>query len=150
MRKKILIAIVLLVLSFGIPFTYSMYRNRASGTASLQGATWSVSINGNNDDINLIPGYTEQEYTLTVTNSSEVDVVYSIEITNIPSGMMAKLDSGEYQSATNNKITFTNAGTILYGGNPVNHTITFKAGSDAPEVISQNINIDVEFKQKLS
>lgn len=150
MKKKLVIVLVIITLTFLSAFTYSMYRIKSSGTGSISGASWSVSMAGTNDNIVLTSGSTEQAYVLTVTNNSEVDVIYSIELNNLPSGMTVKLDNGEYVQETNNKITFNNAGTILYGASPVNRTLTFSSILDAEEVTNQDFNIDVTFKQKLN
>ena len=148
-KKSVIISVMIIIFLFGA-FTYSVYRSLASGTETISGASWSVSMAGTNDNIVLTSGSTEQAYVLTVTNNSEVDVIYSIELNDLPSGMKVKLDNGEYVQETNNKITFNNAGTILYGASPVNRTLTFSSILDAEEVTNQDFDIDVIFKQKLN
>ena len=150
MQKKLIIIAILFLSAFSISLTYSALKNTSTGTGTINGASWSVSMVGNNDDIELTSGNTEQAYLLTVNNNSEVNVSYSIKLTNLPDDVRVKLDSNSYVSETNNEITFENAGSILYGANPVNHTLTFTAPLDAPEITNQNFNISVEFKQTLN
>jgi hypothetical protein len=149
MKEKLLVILAIVSLTFFATFTYSRYKNVSKGSGTIRGASWSVSMTGNNEDIVLTSGTTEQTYTLTVTNNSEVDVVYSIELSNLPSGMKVKLDSGQYVEEVNNKITFNNAGTMLYGTSPVNHVLTFSSVLDAQEITNKNFNINVVFKQKI-
>ena len=77
MRKKV-IALVLFFFLFAaiISLSYSKFTTNGKATGTIQGASWSVAINGNNNNINLTSGSTEVSYTLTLTNSSEVDVTY--------------------------------------------------------------------------
>lgn len=148
MKKKILVIVVLLVFISIISYTLAIYRERNSGTATIRGANWSVSTSGNNS-LNLTAGSTAN-YTLTVTNDSEVDVVYDIELTNLPSGIKVKLDSGSYITESNNKITISNAGTLLYGASPKNHILTFTTDLESGVVTDQSVGINVKFKQKLN
>lgn len=150
MRKKQLIIPLLLYCFFSISITYASYKNKTNGNGSVNGASWQVSFVGNNEDISIVSGNTEQSYVITVSNNSEVDVLYSIKITNLPNNTKVKLDNGSYIEEENNEIVFENVGTILCGENPKNHTLTFTASLDAEEVQNQNFNIKVEFKQKLN
>ena len=151
MNKKIIIILLFFILCIMItPITYSQFKSNGDATGAIQGASWSVAINGSNDNINLTSGKTEIPYTLTLTNSSEVDVTYSIILTNLPEGIAAKLDGGSYVEEENNQIVFNNAGNISYNSVPINRIITFKALLDADEVSQHDFNIDVEFKQKLN
>ena len=148
MKKKILVIVVLLVFISIISYTLAIYRGRNSGTATIRGANWSVSTSGNNS-LNLTAGSTAN-YTLTVTNDSEVDVLYSIELSNLPSGVSVKLDNGSFVQESNNKVTFSNVGTLLYGASPRNHTLTFSTEIDASTVSNRTIGINVTFKQSLN
>ena len=148
MKKKILMFLPFLMLIF-ISFTYAFYKNKANGNGIIEGATWSVDASGNNSAIILTSGITEQDYTLTVTNNSEVNVTYVIKITNLPDGVFVKLDDGTYVEEVNNKITFSSGLTLNYNKEKT-HTLTFKASANANEVTNQNFNINVEFKQKIN
>ena len=148
MKKTIIISILLVLGIFIASLTYAIYRSNSTGTSTLQGATWSVSASGDNS-VNLTTGSTSA-YTLTVTNNSEVDVEYDIELTNLPSDISVKLDDGSYVQESNNEVTFTNAGTLLYGASPRNHTLTFTTDIDSSVVNNQSVSINVKFKQKIN
>ena len=150
--KKIVIFIVLLFIAiFSVSHSYAMFRSNSSSTATISGATFSVSATSNDTSMSLTAGSTEAVYTLNVKNNSEVNVVYTIELTNLPTGMKVKLDSGSYVTESNNKITFTDVGNLMVGGTTTrNHTLTFTAPLNSTEVSDQQANINVEFRQKLS
>ena len=152
MRYKILTLILILILFcvFSISLAYSTLRNNYSGKGSIKGASWEVAMMGNSDNIEITSGNSEQEYIITVNNNSEVDVVYSIQLTNLPSGVKVKLDDEEYKMEDNNQITFKDVGTLLYGSNSKKHTLTFSATLDAVEITNHDFNVNVQFKQKLN
>ena len=149
MNKKILILLAIIFLvNISVVTTYSMYRTTRSGTGTLNAATWSISSTGSSNSISLVAGE-PQTYTLNVRNDSEVDVKYTIVIDNIPNTVQVKLDSGSYVTPTNNKITFSNAGELLYGGTITrNHTLTFLTPLSTAETSNQSLSINVEFAQK--
>lgn len=155
MKKKILkillLMIVLLLASYTIK-TFAIFRKFGSGTGSFNAATWNVSRSQSQsgDSIDISPGSTTDDYILTVQSSSEVDVVYSIIISNLPSGVEVDLDnSGNYRTPSSGTITINQAGTINYNDSvkTKTHTLTFRATSGASTVSNQSINIDVQFKQ---
>ena len=155
MKKKILkillLMIVLLLASYTIK-TFAIFRKFGSGTGSFNAATWNVSRSQSQsgDSIDISPGSTTDDYILTVQSSSEVDVVYSIIISNLPSGVEVDLDnSGNYRTPSSGTITINQAGTINYNDSvkTKTHTLTFRATSGASAVSNQSINIDVQFKQ---
>ena len=157
MKKKIinslLLITILLIISYSVN-TFALFRKTGSGTGTLNTATWSVtrSQSQSGDSIDLTAGTTTDDYILTVQSSSEVDVVYSIIISNLPSGVEVDLDnSGTYLTPTSGTITINNAGTIDYNDSvkTKTHTLTFRATSGATTVSDQSINIDVQFKQDI-
>ncbi len=150
MKKKFALLFVIISFALFSYLTYSLYRSGSGGTASLASATFSVQLAGENQNISIMPGNTTQNYIVTVTNGSEVDVSYKIVITNLPTGSQIKLDNGSYVTETSGEVVFNNVGTILYGGSPVNHTLTFNSSLTGEEVTNQSISIDVEFKQLLN
>lgn len=152
MKKKIIIALCLLIMSFAIiTGTYALYKSSGLGSANMTAATWNVSLLGDNDDIELTSGSTEQEYLLTVKNESDVSVSYIIKITNLPDDVKVKLDTGTYIKETNNEVIFDDDKELLITGTTQrNHTLTFTAPLDTEEINNQKIKIDVEFKQKTS
>lgn len=144
-----LIILVYLLATFCIPSSLGIYKNTINSTKSLSTAVWDVDITpDNNSSLRVIPDSTNATYTLEVSNDSEVDVEYKIIISNLPNGVQVKLDDEQnFRNPTNNVITIDNAGTIAYGGQPVIHTLTFRATTAATIVNNQTVNINVEFKQ---
>ena len=157
MKKKIITSIVIVVvllLGFYAIRTFAIFRKASSGTGSIKAAKWSVtrSQSQSGDSIDIMPGLTTDDYILTVESDSEVDVIYSIIISNLPTGVEVDLDnSGNYSTPTSGTITIDPAGTINYNDaqKTKTHTLTFRATSGAPLVTDQSINIDVKFKQGL-
>ena len=154
--KKILsnpiLFIFLILFVFCTIQTFAIFRKSGSGTGSITTATWNVtrSQSQSGDSIEITPGVDTDNYLLTVSSSSEVDVVYSIIISNLPNGVEVDLDnSGDYRQADNGTIMIRPAGTINYNDSikTKNHTLTFRATSEATPISDQEIDIDVEFKQ---
>lgn len=150
MKNKLIITAILFLIAFSISLTYSTLRNKSKGNGIIDSASWSVSLAGSNDNIEITSGNAEQSYVITVDNSSEVDVLYSIKLTDLPNDVKVKLDNNSYMDVINNEIAFENIGTLLYGSSPKNHTLTFAAPLDANEITNKDFNINVEFKQKLN
>ena len=157
MKKKaiiVLFLVVILMLTFCSMDTFAIFRKLGSGTGTLDAATWSVtrSQSQSGDSIDLTAGTTTDDYILTVQSNSEVDVVYSIIISNLPTGVEVDLDnSGNYRTPTSGTITIDQAGEIYYNDavKTKTHTLTFRATSGATVVSDQSINIDVQFKQDI-
>ncbi len=154
MRKKVNIRLVILLglLSvFALPSSFAILKSYASSSKSLVSSIWSVSLEqtGVNNNISVIEGGSAQNYTLNVKSLSEVDVIYTIVLSNIPSGVEVKLDNGQFQTPTNNTVTFTDAGTILYSdvNKTKTHTIAFKANSGTALVNNQIVGVDVTVRQ---
>lgn len=146
-KKKLLLitfSIVLIILTATI--TYSKYQDNATGKVGIEGATWNVSLIGD-DDIDLTTGE-EQMYSVQVKNNSEVNVIYSIIIENLPDDIKVKLDDNEYVEETDNKIIFTNVGELLVGETVErSHELTFTTPLEAEETENE-VSIKVQFKQK--
>lgn len=147
---KSMILICLLVL-FCIPSTLSIFKRLFSATGLINTSKWNVSLNqaGINNDLQVIPDVLNASYTLNVISDSEVDVVYTIVVSNLPSGVEVKIDDGNFQTPTNNTVTFNNVGNIYYSDaiKEKTHILTFKANTGATFVNSQTLNVNVEFKQ---
>ena len=149
--ETIIIVLLLAIINGSVLFTYSSYKSTKTGSASIQGASWSVTSSGDKSSITLTAGVSEQTYTLNVQNGSEVDVKYSIVLSNLPAGVKVKLDNGSFVTESSNTVTFSNAGELLYGGTTSrNHTLTFSVPITSSEVSNQNVPIKVQFAQKLS
>ena len=147
-----LIILVYLLLSFCIPSTLGIYKNSATSTESISSAAWNVSLNQTNISPNVtatIGAVNGSDYTLKLVNDSEVNVSYSITISNIPSGVDVKINGGSFLTPSNGTVTIPNAGTINYTGSPVEvtRTLTFRANNGATVVNNQQVTIDVDFKQ---
>jgi hypothetical protein len=152
-RNKIIICLsILIVVSIFIPLSVAIFKTTANTSGTLSTAAWDVSLNqtGINNNITLISGVDTQTFTLKVRSNSEVDAIYSIEVGNIPSGVEIKLDNGNFVTPTNNKITFTNAGTILYSSNNKEntHTLTFRSNIGTATVSNRSLTVDVIIEQE--
>ena len=156
--KKIMpipIIISILVILFIIPVSYAIYRSYSTVGGNIATASWNVSLNQNNvnNNLTIIPGEngTTASYTINITSNSEVDVIYSIVIENLPSGVSISLDDGSFVAANNNKVVFTDVGTILYSDANKNksHVITIKANSNTQYVNNQEIDVNVIARQAL-
>ena len=152
MKKNIVVLTVGVIVLFGFfsVYSFAMYRASTQAEGSLDAATWSVSRNqsASTDSIEVMPELMTDTYTLTVTNNSEVDVIYSIIINNVPAGVEVTLDNVVYRP-TANTITIPDAGTINYNDQDktVTRTLLFSATSSAQVVTDQEIDINVEFRQ---
>ena len=108
-----------------IPKSISRYHNSKYGNGQTPVALWNVSTTSSDSTINLVAGSTTT-YTFTVKNYSDVAVVYSIEINNLPIGIQVRLDLGDYLSVSNNKIVISPAGELEFSGTTQRtHTLTF-------------------------
>ena len=158
MKKKILTIIILvLVLSFFvIKGSYALYRNIVNPSADIAAATWSVTLNqaGENNNLSVVAGEENStaSYTVSITSTSQVDIVYSIVVDDIPTGVKVKLDNGEYQTPTNNQVIYVDVSTIDYSDTDKtkSHILTFKADSNAEAALQEEININVIARQVLA
>ena len=159
--KKIAICLVLIFVVFVlISNTYfnAKYRTIISGSDDVAIAKWKVGINTDNNpnklyvvsESNLENENNTNSYEITINNTSEVSAKYSIVLSNVPSNIQAKLDTGIYRGANSDGvITFSNVGTFLVGDNTSRtNTLTFR------DLIGSNnqgdlppITIDVYFEQ---
>ena len=152
-NKQFQIVIMLyLLLTFCIPSSLGIYKKSTVTNSSLTAARWNVSLNQNgiSDSVTATIGNANgASYTLKLVNGSEVDVTYSITISNIPSGVVVMINGGSYLTPQNGTVTISNAGTINYSSSPVEvtRTLTFKANNGAATVNNQPVTIDVDFKQ---
>ena len=147
-----LVVLGYLLFAFCIPSSLGLYKNGMNTTGLISAASWDVSLNqtGINSNLEVEPNSTIS-YTLNVVSNSEVNTKYSIIISNIPSGVVVKLDEEEnFRIPNNGTVVIDNAGIILYSAVHQNtHTLTFKANAGAPAVNNQEIDINVVFEQDL-
>ena len=156
MRNKLIEIILLgcLLTVICIPSSFSTYRSMSSTSSSFSTSAWDVGLNqtGISGDVSVMPGGANGTYTLKVVSDSEVNVIYTITVSNIPSGVLVSLNdynNGAFQTPTSGTVTFTDAGTINYTGQreEVTRTLTFKANSGTAAVNNQSLTIDVNFRQ---
>lgn len=152
-NKQFQIVVMLyLLLVFCIPSSLGIYKKTTVTSGSLTAAKWDVSLNQNVISGNVtatIGNANGASYTLKLVNGSEVDVNYSITISNIPNGVDVMINGGSYLTPQNGTVTISNAGTINYSSSPVEvtRTLTFRANSGASTINNQPVTIDVDFKQ---
>lgn len=152
-KKSEMINLVYLLLFFCIPSSLGIYRGTNSTASSVDAAIWQVSLNQNgiSGNVSVTEGSSNgADYVLKLVSDSEVDVAYSITVSNIPSGVVVKLNGdSSYTTPTNGTATFTNAGVINYTGQSeeVTRTLTFKANGGTSSVSNQQVTIDVDFRQ---
>ncbi len=149
-RSLILVFGMLLLLSTVL--TFAILRASGSGSGTIRTAKWSVSRNYSQtgDSIEIYQGGATDSYTLTVQSASEVDVLYKIIISNLPTGVEVDIDNTGYLTPTAGTLIIENANTVINYNDSVKtktHTLTFKAASTASLVTDREINIDVEFRQ---
>ncbi|MBR2708235.1 MAG: hypothetical protein IKE90_02230 [Bacilli bacterium] len=154
MKKKIILFAFTVMVFTIVATTFAIYRGDGSATGTIDAATWSISRSqsASGDSLSVIPELASDVYNLTVTSNSEVDVVYTIIVSNLPTGVEVSLDNGTYQTPTSGTVRISNAQTVINYNDTVktkNHTLTFRATSSAQVVSDQEIDIDVEFRQTL-
>ena len=153
--RKIVLTIICLAFIIStiviIHYSYAKYQTSKSGNAVIAGATWSVSTSSNDSSIGMVAANSTPIYTITVNNNSQVEVKYSITLSNLPNDIQLKLDNGSYVTPVNNQVTFSNVGELNYTNTTSrNHTITFNSTLNSNAITNQNIRIDVLFEQKTS
>ena len=158
MKKRYLIYICfvfVMVVFLVIPLTKAIFKSQAASTGAVTTAEWDVSLTqiSETNNVTLISGTDTQVYSLKVSSESEVDVIYAIEIGNVPAGVKIKLDQRQnYETPdANNKITFSNAGSIVYSpqGGENTHILTFTSESGTPVVSNRQLTVKVIVQQVL-
>ena len=154
LSPSILIIAILLIVGTIVPTSIALFRKSTTGTGTLRAAIWDVGLTEDNDNsLEVIRGeLTNDTYTFTVSNDSEVDVEYKVVLSNVPNNVQVKLDEGEFKNPTEGTITIDPAGTILYSSqeHEKTHTLTFKALSSATLVNNAEIQLDVVIRQTLN
>ena len=150
-RKIKIISISILMSLLVISGTFAIYKNSTSSSKTVAIAEWDVSLNqtGVNNNLSVVAGYGSDTYTLNVRSLSEVDVVYDVVVSNLPSGVSVLVDGVSPSSTGSNSATFTNVGSILYSdtNKTKSNTLTFTASSGATLVNNQQVSINVIAKQ---
>lgn len=151
-NKKILLYIICFILFGSVVYitysSYAKYKSESDISGEPIAASWDVSINSNTNSLSAIAGNGTVSYTLNVYNDSDVEVGYSIQISNIPNDIQVKLDNGNYVSPVNNIITFSNAGELDYDENTSrSHTITFQTTLSTSSISNNSLDFSVNFSQ---
>ena len=150
--KTLILCIVIIIVSYAV-HTFALMRSSNNISGSVDAATWSVtrSHSQSGDSINVYKGGATDSYTLTVQSNSQVDVLYKIIISNLPSGVEVDIDNTGYLTPTaSGTLTIENANTVINYGDSTKtktHILTFRATNGAQLVTNQKIDIDVEFRQ---
>ena len=151
-NKKILILASLFLLTKFSLITFSIFIRDLTGSGVVATAQWNVSLDqsGVNNRLSVVSGRIDStaSYTLNIENNSEVDVVYSIVIDNLPSGITILLDNVESIGETNNKVIFGDVGTIN-ASDTVTHTLTFRAESGSSFINNKEVDINVITRQTI-
>ena len=150
-NKKILIIIVLFLL-VRINLSFSILRVAKNSVGNLNTAQWQISLSQNSVDnyLSVVSGDNSSvsSYALDITNSSEVNAVYSVVLNGLPSGVSASIDGVSFLPETNNKIIFSDIGTIN-SGNTETLTLSFKALTGSTIINDKEIDINVIARQTL-
>ena len=151
---KFIILIILLTLIV-IPASYAVFKKAQSGTEQADLATWTVTLSEPEESNYLSilpdPNGTNASYDINITSQAEVDIIYTIVIENLPSGVSVSLDNDSFVPEENNRVIFSDIYVIAHNANEKTktHTLTFKADSTASYVDEQEVDINVIARQKL-
>ena len=158
MKNKIIVLMIfvlgILIVSYSV-HTFALFKSSTNTNGLIKTSTWSVERNYSQigDSIDIYPGGATDSYTLTVQSNSEVDVLYKIIISNLPSGVEVDIDNTGYLTpAANGSLTIENNNTTIKYSDSVKtktHILTFRATDEAQIVTNQEIHIDVEFRQNV-
>ncbi len=142
-----------LLLIFIIPLTYAILKSLASTNNDVPLASFNVTLNQTGEESGLSimsDGSTVASYNVNIKNESEVDIIYSIVVEDLPSNVSVKIDDDEqFTKEENGKVIFPDVDTILYNpqSQTKSHTLTFKAESSADIVSNKQINVNVIARQ---
>lgn len=152
LKKKFKVFLTIYLMLFTLTFiltTFSKYLHQVTGTGTKAIAKWEVLFQGDNTNtINIVKANTTQEYKLKVTNNSEVGIVYSVVLSNVPNGVTVELDGIPY-TPLNGEIKLENVGTINANASQKTkeHALNFSASLSAANVNNSEIDMDVTFTQ---
>ncbi len=158
MKRRVTINVILfIVLTIFLvsSYSYAIYTGNGEISGNIISADWNVTLNqtGIDNHLSVLANEGTTTYDLRIVSNSSVDVVYSIVISNLPTGVSVKLDNNAnyIEQSASHEIIIPNAGTINYTGSRVTktHTLTFKAATGATIVEDQQINIDVIARQNI-
>ena len=151
-RISVIFAILTLIIVL-VPLSYAIYKNVGANSSAVVLATWNVTLNQTNEEnhLSIVPSPKEKtaSYTLNVTSQSEVDIIYSVELSNLPSGVSVSADGVTFYPEDNHKATIPDVDTILHNAQnkTKSTTLIFKASPGATYVDDQEVSINVVAKQ---
>ena len=149
-RIKVILVIVGLVLLL-VPISFALFKKMVTGTTSIAAADWSITLeqDGISNSLTLVPELSTTTYTVNVKSESEVDAIYSIVVSNLPSGVEVSIDGVTYPPVSNGSVTFPDAGTILHNAQTKtnSHTLTFRGLNGATVVSNQAVSVNVIAEQ---
>lgn len=125
----------MLITSHMMSGLYAKYLSSAVGINSAQVATFNVtcSSDDNNQTKVLEIGSNDTvTYTFKVANNSDVAIEYTIQIDNLPEGVIVTGNSGTF--------------TLQFGASQT-HTLSFTAKDSASEVSAQKVSIKINVTQ---
>ena len=152
---SMVIVIAFLAFFASLPLSTALYKRKNIVQGDMISAIWNVSVNqtGVNNNLSVVPGTYNADYTLNLVNNSQVDVVYSVVLSGLPAGVEVSYNGGTFQQQdANNTISFTDIGTILYSAQNKNKTdtLTFRAVNGAAYINNKKIDVDVTMRQSLA
>lgn len=154
-RKMILLSGMLIAASLVMPATLALFRSLAAANGQIVPAEWNVELidTGDNNHISVISGdnNSSASYRVSITSTSEVDVIYSIIVDDLQDGINVTLDGVTTLASDDDKVIFSEIGTINYTDQNKTkvHTLTFTADADSEAVIDKEVNINVIARQVL-
>ena len=131
--------------------TFALFRSSLAINHETDLAEWNVTLeqDGIDNDLTVIPGFEADTFTLNVKSLSEVDIKYTVNVSNLPSGIEASINGTDFYPEVNGVITFPNEFTILYSAiNKINtHTLTFRGTNNSTYVNNRPVSVNVEAVQ---
>ncbi len=155
MENKLKLIVLLFIFGlFLMRSSFALFRNSLAIDHATDLAEWDVTLeqDGINNSLTVIPGLESSTYTLNVKSLSEVDIKYTVNITNLPSGIEASINGVDFYPEVNGVITFPNEFTILFSSlTKINtHTLTFRGTNNSTYVNNQTVSVNVEAVQVVS
>ncbi len=152
MGKKIkIIALLFIFALFLVRSTFALFRDSLAIEHVTDLAEWNVTLeqDGINNSLTVIPGFESDTFTLNVKSLSDVDMKYTVNVSNLPSGIEASINGVDFYPEVNGIITFPNEYTILYSSlTKINiHTLTFRGTNNSIYVNNQPVSVNVETAQ---
>ena len=156
LKKKYIVFLSMYALFFVSCFTLitlAKYTSLLNRNGNVSVAKWDVSIAGENNKtlptMTIGNSSTYQDYTLTVTSTSEVGINYSAVITGVPHGVQIQVDDNTIYSETNNTITINNLGSFSSNASNSTHThkLSFIVTIDTDTITNQALYINIVFVQ---